>query len=165
MASGPTQAWARKLSACASTYPQHLPGHWHRRSSTRPAVQLHGNWHKIEQRTTLHATLCTPRLTLKAWLQWYCKHILPVNDLLSMMADKLTSTWAHPALHTAYTRTYTGPGHGSVIRFLQQIGLPRLGDQGDGSYAALPHTWLAVPARLHTCLMRFSPHWGHCIRC
>jgi hypothetical protein len=88
-------------------------------------------------------------------VDWYSTHVLPVNDLLSAMADKLMGIWNTPGLALMNPRTYTGPGHGSICRYLRQMGLPNSCAKGDGSYAALPHTWLALPAKQHTGLMRF----------
>ena len=88
-------------------------------------------------------------------VDYYSSLRLPVTELLATMAERLLRVWAHPAVPTVDTRSYTGPLPLPVCRYLQCMGLPAHRQQGDGTLESLPHIWLSLSRTSHTRLMQF----------
>lgn len=69
----------------------------------------------------------------------YATMQLPVDRLLTTMAESLLCDWFEPGLDTADPRTYEGYAGSSVCRYRQWMGMPEPADHGGGCLAALPH--------------------------
>jgi hypothetical protein len=99
---------------------------------------------------------------LTALVDHYASLELPVEELLSVMADRLLGARCDLDLAAADPRTYAGPQGPVVCRYTQWMHPCDPGDQAaNGRWAPLPHLSLSMRHDWHTCLMRFRlGAWG-----
>jgi hypothetical protein len=85
----------------------------------------------------------------------YSSMQLPVDELLTTMAERLLDAWFEPGLDGVEPRSYEGPAGFSVCSYSQWMGCPPPAPSGCGRLESLPHTRLAISKREVTELTRF----------
>ena len=93
--------------------------------------------------------------SVNALVDHYSSMSVPVDEVLTLVANRLHKVWMASDLPTADPRVYQGPAGASVCRYMNWMGTPDDAGNSRGGRAPLVHAKLAIARERHMCLMRF----------